>query len=132
MATLLPLREHIAWLNLGRSKVGDGAATTLAGFPRLARLDLHETAIGDHGVGVLVACTELRSLNLHGTKVGDAGIRALAGLPRLERLYLWRTDASATAVSQLQRALPQLKVVLAAELPEPMTGEQGGGRRRRG
>jgi len=129
VAELLPLAEHIAELDLGRTPVGDASLATIAKMRRLVALDLRQTQVGNHGVAKLVACTELRSLNLFGTKVGDYGATALASMKQLERVYLWQTEVSAAAVKRLQDSVPGIKVVFVAELPEP--GEPGTGRRRR-
>jgi hypothetical protein len=131
VASLAPLFAHIVELNLGRTKVTDGACAEIARMQRLRRLDLHSTAIGDAGVANLANCAELRSVNLNDTKVGDAGATALGRLPKLAAVYLWGTRATATAVAHLQGTLQGARVVMAAELPEPLPAEQQGQRRRR-
>ncbi|MBL8730596.1 MAG: hypothetical protein JNM25_19415 [Planctomycetes bacterium] len=128
---LEPLREHIAELDLGRSRVGDEAGKLLAQMPRLVALDLRQTQVGNHGVAALAACTELRSLNLFGTRTGDYALAALAKLRHLEDLYVWQTDVSAAAVVRLRESLPDVRVVLAADLPEPMAEGTTPARRRR-
>lgn len=130
LAQLAPIAEHVTELDLGHSKVTDAGCAVLAKMPRLTSLDLRQTAVGNHGAAALAACKELRSLNLFGTKVGDYGIAALAVLKDLEHLYVWQTDVSATAVVRLRETLPDVRVVIAADLPEPMTGQAGAGRRR--
>jgi len=132
LADLLPLAEHIAELDLGRTRIGDGAGAVLARMPRLLSLDLRQTNIGNHGIAALVACKELRSLNLFGTKVGDYGVTALASLKNLEELYLWQTEVAAATVVRLKESLPAAKVVVAADLPEAMTDAPAGNRRRPG
>lgn len=99
-------------------------------MPRLVTLDLRRTQVGDHGVAALAACKELRTLNLFGTKVGDYGAAALATLSNLEELYLWQTEVSAGAIVRLEGALPAARIVVAAELPPPMTDAPNNRRRR--
>lgn len=130
--TLLPLAEHITKLDLGRTGVGDAACAVIAKMPRLTTLDLRQSQVGDHGVAALAACHELRSLNLFGTKTGDYAAATLSSLKNLEELYVWQTDVSAAAVVRLREAVPSVRVVLAAELPEPMAETPGNGRRRPG
>ncbi len=132
IAELLPLAEHITDLDLGRSRVGDAACSAIAKMPRLTVLDLRQTQVGNHGVAALAACKELRSLNLFGTKVGDYGATALASLKHLEQLYLWQTEVTANAVVRLQESLPGLRIVVAADMPEPMAETPGGAKRRAG
>lgn len=131
LADLLPLAEHIAELDLGRTRITDAAGPLLAKMPRLLALDLRQTEIGNHGVAALAGCKHLRSLNLFGTKTGDYAMTALASLKHLEELYLWQTDVSATAIVRLRESNPDARVVVAADLPEPMADAPAGGRRRR-
>src|SRR5262245_1116952 len=130
--SLLPLAEHIAELDLGRTSVGDAACAVIAKMPRLTVLDLRQSQVGDHGIASLAACRELRSLNLFGTKTGDYAVATLASLKNLEDLYVWQTDVSAAAVGRLVEAVPDWRVVVAAELPEPMAETPGNARRRPG
>lgn len=132
IASLLPLADHITALDLGRTGVGDAACAVIAKMPRLTVLDLRQSQVGDHGVAALVACRELRSLNLFGTKTGDYAVATLSALKHLEDLYVWQTEVSAAAVVRLREAVPNVRVVLAAELPEPMAETPGNNRRRQG
>lgn len=131
LRALAPIAAHVAELDLGRTRVGDAGCAVIATMPRLVALDLRQTAVGNHGAKALTACKELRSLNLFGTKVGDYGAAALAELKALEDLYVWQTEVSAGAVVRLRESLPGLRVVLAAELPEPMSDAPATGPRRR-
>jgi len=130
MQLLLPIASHIAELDLSRSGVGDGACTVIAAMPRLLHLDLRQTQVGDAGIAKLVACKELRTVNLFGTKIGDYALAALGTLKQLENVYVWQTEASAGAVVRLREQVPGVRVVFAADLPEPMGEGQGAGRRR--
>ncbi|HEX5051607.1 MAG TPA: c-type cytochrome domain-containing protein [Planctomycetota bacterium] len=130
LAALRPLASHITDLDLGRTHVGDDGCAEIAKMPRLTELDLRQTMVGNHGVAALAACTELRTLNLFGTKTGDYAAAALAGLGKLGSIYLWQTEVSASAAVRLREAIPELRLVMAAEMPEPMAEGTGNGRRR--
>lgn len=132
LAALAPLTEHVTSLDLGHTKVSDAGCAMIAKMPRLTSLDLRQTAVGNHGVAALAACTQLRSLNLFGTKTGDYGVAALSAAKKLENLYLWQTDVSPAAVVRLRESLPEARIVVAADLPEPMAEGAGGTNRRRG
>ncbi|HEX9792504.1 MAG TPA: c-type cytochrome domain-containing protein [Planctomycetota bacterium] len=119
LAALTPLRQHLAVLDLGGTKVGDAGLARLAGMTRLVRLDLHGTAVGDKGLAALAGLAELRSLNLYGTNVGDAGLDALAKLGKLESVYLWGTRVTAAGAARLQQKLPGARVVQLMLLPAP-------------
>jgi hypothetical protein len=127
---LLPIATHVTELDLGRTRITDAAGTVIAKMPRLTQLDVRQTTIGNHGIAALAACKELRSLNLFGTKAGDYGLAALATLTKLEHLYVWQTDVTAQAVVRLREALPGVRIVTMADLPEPMPAPAAGGRRR--
>lgn len=133
LQALQPLAGHVAVLDLGRSKVGDGAAAAIGKMQRLLRLDLRETAAGDATVKALAALPELRWLNLYGTRITDKALDDVAKMPKLERLYVWQTGVTPEAVAKLEQVRPKLQVVATAQLPE---GERGGegrrGRRGRG
>ncbi len=131
VAALAPLAEHVAELDLSRTKVGDAGCAVIAKMKRLVALDLRQTQVGDHGVAALATCTELRSLNLFGTKTGDYGLAALAALKRLEHLYVWQTEVGASAIVRLREGTPGLRIVMAPDLPEPMAEGAPGARRRR-
>jgi hypothetical protein len=128
LTALLPIAEHIVDLDLGRSKVSDQGFATLAKLTNLLRLDLRQTTVGN-GVAALVACPRLESLNLFGTKVTDYGMAALGNLKNLQSLYVWQTEVSARAVMRLREQNEGVRVVVAPDLPEPMT-EVAGARRR--
>ncbi len=132
LAALAPLSEHVTSLDLGHTRVSDEGCAVIAKMPRLTSLDLRQTAVGNHGVASLAACSQLRSLNLFGTKAGDYGVAALSATKKLENLYLWQTDVSPAAVVRLRESLPETRIVVAADLPEPMAEGAGGNGRRRG
>ncbi len=131
LAALDPIASHICELDLARTRVGDEACKKFATMSKLVSLDLRQTAVGNSGIALLNGCKELRSLNLFGTKAGDYGITALSACKHLEHLYVWQTEVTAAAAVRLRDSVPGLRVVMTADLPEPMSEGQGGNRRRR-
>lgn len=107
---LLPLKDQIAQLDLGRTAVTDAGMKTLAQLPHLASLDLRQTKITDAGLQHLAAATKLRTLNLYGTEVTDAGLKHLYSLKGLQSVYLWQTKATEAGAQQLTAAVPGLSV----------------------
>lgn len=107
---LRELRHHVAWLDLGRTGIGDDELFVLAELPNLRRLQLHQTAITDAGLSALAACPRLEYLNLFGTAITDAGIPNLARLEQLDHLYLWNTGITQDGANILQKALPQTEI----------------------
>lgn len=111
IAALLPLKEHIAQLDLGRTKITDAALPTIAQFPRLVSLDLRQTGVSDKGLESLAKLKNLQSLNLYGTAVTDAGLKNLAAIKSLRNVYLWQSKATEAGAKQLASALKGAKIV---------------------
>jgi hypothetical protein len=131
---LAPLVEHLAVLDLARSKIGSKSLAFVARLPRLWKLDLSDTGLAARDLETLApALRAVRELNLNGTLVDDTSLTWIAGLPSLEDLYLWRSKVSEQGVSKLRAAKPDLRIRLTLELPEPpkQDGEAERGRRRR-
>ncbi|MBL9133431.1 MAG: hypothetical protein JNG86_19625 [Verrucomicrobiaceae bacterium] len=107
---ILPLKENIVQLDLGRTVITDAALKTIGQLPRLVSLDLRQTKITDAGLEALKGLKKLQSINLYGTEVTDAGIKHLAGIKSLKNVYLWQSKATKAGVKQLAAALPGVKV----------------------
>lgn len=114
LTELRPLAQHVASVDLARTKTGDEALATLGTMPHLTRLQLAQTLVTDVGLQSLRSLEYLEYLNLTDTKITDSGLRALEQLPRLRALYLWGTGATTGGVARLQRALPRAAITLIA------------------
>lgn len=108
-AALLPLKENIVQLDLGRTVITDASLKTIGQLPRLITLDLRQTKITDAGLQALSGLKKIESLNLYGTEVTDAGLKHLASLKSLKNVYLWQSKATKPGVKQLTAAIPGLK-----------------------
>ena len=107
---------------------GEDNTLTDAGLAHLSKLtaleELHlPRGIGDAGLTHLQVLTNLKRLDLGHTSVTDEGLIGLSGLAQLESLDLPRGTVSDGAVTQLQQALPNLKIELRnySWLPPPST-----------
>jgi len=118
---LRPLAPHIAWLDLGRTPVGDSALAVVSTLPHLTRLHLEQTAITDAALAYLDGLQYLEYLNLYGTRVSDEGLQHLSGLPALKALYLWQTGVTEAGVERLQQIHPHLDVNLGLTFAPPVT-----------
>ncbi len=112
VAALLPLKDHLAQLDLGRTAITDGALKTVGQFSRLAALDLRQTAVTDAGLESLSSLKRLQTLNLYGTGITDAGLVHLAAIKSLKQVYLWESKATAEGAEKLKAAIPNLQVTL--------------------
>lgn len=107
---LRELRHNVAWLDLGRTPVGDEDLFFLAELPNLQRLQLHQTAITDAALPQIAGCKQLRYLNLFGTAVTDAGVGQLSRMESLESLYIWQTKITQQGAEVLKKALPDTEI----------------------
>jgi Leucine-rich repeat (LRR) protein len=110
VASILPLKENIVQLDLGRTIITDGALKTIGQLPRLVSLDLRQTKITDAGLESLIGLKKLQSLNLYGTEITDAGLKHLAKIKSLKNVYLWQSKATKAGVKQLASAVPGIEV----------------------
>ena len=99
---------RVLWLN--RSAVTDAGLAHLEDRTDLEALSLRETAITDAGLVHLKGLINLKRLLLGVTQITDAGLVHLRGLKRLQELEVGNTRVTDTAVRELQRALPNLKI----------------------
>lgn len=109
---LLPLKENLAQLDLGRTAITDAAFKTVAQFPRLAALDVRQTQVTDAGLESLTGLKNLQHLNLFGTAVTDKGVKTLASIKSLKTVSLYQTKATPAAVKELTAAIPGIQVTL--------------------
>ena len=98
-------------LDLNGTKVTDAGLMHFIGLPRLDYLSLANTAVSDAGLAQLNGLTRLRILNLIGTQVTDAGLARLNGLTKLQMLELHATKVTDAGVEDLQKALPNCKII---------------------
>ena len=112
LEVLIPIKDNVAQLDLGRTAITDAGVKTIAKLPRLAQLDLRQTKITDAGLEPLTALKNLQTLNLVSTAVTDAGLKQLAAIKSLKTVYLWNSKATEAGAKQLTAAIKGLKVVL--------------------
>ncbi|QHW00402.1 leucine-rich repeat domain-containing protein [Spirosoma endbachense] len=101
MALLLPLKEHIVWLDLSATQVTGKSLLQIAQFKNLTRLSLDNTRITDAGLSQLRNLPALQHLNLYATSVTDQGLKTLESCKKLKTLYLWQTRVTPDGVAGL-------------------------------
>lgn len=94
LADLIPVRDHIARLNLANSKVTDKGMEQIGGMTNLEWLHLGGTRITDSGLSKLSGLSNLNYINLYQSQVSNQGLQHLATMSDLRNLYLWQTDAA--------------------------------------
>ena len=109
VSALLPMKDNITQLDLGRTAITDGAMDTVAQMSHLTILDLRQTKVTDAGLAKLAGLKHLQSVNLYGTEITDAGLKHLATLKSLKSVALWQSKATEAGVKQLTAAIPGLQ-----------------------
>jgi internalin A len=104
--------KPIVRAELGFTKMTDAGLKELTGLKKLKELFLHRTEVTDAGLKELAAFEHLETLYLGGTKVTDAGLKELSGLKQLRVLDLRLTAVTDAGATDLQKALPKLRISL--------------------
>lgn len=112
LSVLLPIKDQIAQLDLGRTIITDAGLKTVAQLPRLAVLDLRQTKITDAGLAALSSLKKLQSLNLFGTEITDAGLKQLAAIKSLKQVTVFQTKVTDAGAKALTSAIPGVHVTL--------------------
>lgn len=107
---LMPLRKHIARLDIHNTKLTSSSFQKLAGFSNLVRLNLRESEIKDADLKFISNLKNLEYLNLYQTKISNAGLEHLKKLKNLKSLSLRGTKVNAQGVKKLQESLPELEI----------------------
>jgi uncharacterized membrane protein len=109
---LLPISDHIVWLDLSRGEVQNENLEVIGQFKNLSRLNLANNPISDQGIAFLRGLDEISYLNLYGTSVSDSGVETLTSFKKLKSLYVWQTQISDSGVASLKSQRPDIKVTL--------------------
>jgi len=108
-------------LTLATTGITDAGLEQLAGFENLSELDITNCKITDSGLEHLKGSKNLKKLTLNMTPVTDLGLQHLHGLKKLESLNLQETKVTPQGIADLQKALPNCKIVsdFGNKLPPP-------------
>lgn len=107
---LSPIKDNVADVSLGRTKVTDKTAELLASMPHLRRLDLRATPITPAAIETLAKSASLEELILAQTKLCDDIAPAICGMAKLTHVYLWSAGVSAESIAKLRADRPELEV----------------------
>lgn len=106
----LPTLSKLVQLNLDRTQVTGPGLATLARFESLQTILLSGAPLSDEGLKHLPPLETLQTLNLSQTPITDVSIGHLSNFKNLERLTLLETKISASALAELQVALPNCNI----------------------
>ncbi len=101
---------NLSELFLSNTPISDPGLVHLKGLTGLSSLELHGTHVTDAGLVHLKGLTGLRILCLAETPVTDRGLAHLKRLTGLSVVNLMYTQISGGGVTDLQQALPRLRI----------------------
>ncbi len=110
LALLLPLKNQLLWLNVGRTNVTDEGLKTIGQLSNLTELNLEHTKVGDLGIEQLMPLKRLVMLNLVGSQVSNKSLVNIGRFTNLEKVFLYQTGVSSEGVDQLKKDRPKLEV----------------------
>lgn len=105
-----PLAPRIAWLDLARTNIEDGALEIIGTLTNLQRLYLQHTSLEGTGLSFLTELDQLEYLNLFGTEIDDSALDHLTEIENLQTVYLRQTKVSTEGVEKLREQRPDLSV----------------------
>jgi hypothetical protein len=105
------LAPHLTSLVAGNTPVDDAGLEQIGTLKALELLRLENTLITDVGLKHLQNLSNLTYLSLDGTKVSDEVLPFLGKLAKLKYLNLSRTFATSEGISELQKSLPNCKIL---------------------
>jgi hypothetical protein len=108
----LPVPKEAFGLDLRRGPPRNGLVRELAEMKSLQALSIAGTSLTDRALKDLAGWLKnLETLHVDSAKVTDAGLKELAGLKKLQTLVHSNTQVTAAGVAELQKALPQCKII---------------------
>ncbi len=110
LASLVPLRDQIIWLNLGRTNITDSGMKTIGKLTKLRQLNLEHTNIDGTGFKELAPLSDLAVINLVGTKVGDQVLPDLSQLKSIKKIFLFGANTTVNGIVGLKKKFPNIDI----------------------
>ncbi len=87
-ASVIPLKNHIVWLNLSNIKVSPAHLKIITQLHNLRYVYLSNSGVTDLTTPELAKLSNLHFLNLVRTEVGEAGLKSLLPTESLQELFV--------------------------------------------
>jgi hypothetical protein len=107
---LLPIKNQLLWLDLGRTGITDEGLRSISQLTNLTELNLEYTKVKGTGLEFLVPLSKLESLNLVGTGVNDSTLIHLSKLKGLKRIFFFQSDVTSKGIRELKNVVPQMQL----------------------
>ena len=91
--SLLPIKDHIVYLDLGKTKITDSVFSSLVKFQHLTVLKLDNTEITGKGIGQLSGLLHLKQINLTNSNFDFEILPTLFSFPALTDVFLFQKDS---------------------------------------
>ena len=111
-------------LRLKGTCVSDEGLAYFRDSKNLTKLVLGNTKVGDAGMAHFQDCKNLQNLGLMDTQVTDAGLIRFKDCKTLRYLNVKQTKVTAARIDELQKALPQCRIVWDGGIVEPREARQ--------
>lgn len=99
--TLIPIKEQIASLDLGGTRVTDSIFSKLAMLPNLTVLKLDNTSVTGQGISLLDSQEHLKSINLTSSKFEGQYLQVFSNFKKLKKVHLYNTNVDTNGVKTL-------------------------------
>jgi hypothetical protein len=119
-AQLASLQDHLKFLGLMFTPVGDKQLPVVAGFTNLRRLELGRE-VTDAGLDHLAELSNLEELFFVESAVTDAAIEKVTLLPKLKTLHLSKCRISNKKFAEIAKVRPTLAISFARDPDWPVT-----------
>ena len=103
--------QKLTRLGLRETEITDAGLLEVAKLQKLEQLNLISTKITDEGLIKVAKLQKLKTLFLASTQITDEGLVMVAKLQNLRSLGLNNTKVTAVGVADLQKALPNCRII---------------------
>lgn len=111
--------ENLELLNLRYTNISNEGLSPLQQYRKLKYLSLGNTKVTDAGLDYLHNCTELEDVLLTETNVTDTCLKFFASRKKMKNLELEKTKVTAVGIQELNRSLPQCRILWDGGVIEP-------------
>ena len=111
LISTLASADHLSWLKLDFTRIGDAELKLLPRLRQLKILDLDQSSICDSNVEELVKLMSLEQLFLCGTEITDLSLPRLKEMTHLKSLWVKQTRTTYHGRAELRKALPDCTIV---------------------
>jgi len=99
--TLFPIKEQVARLDLGGTKVTDAIFEKLAMLPNLTVLKLDNTSVTGKNIALISSLKHLKTINLTASRFEEENLDTFTAFETLSKVYLYKTPVDSEGIQTL-------------------------------